>query len=92
MPENNEEILGQLEMLIEQTYKVEEEYKTLRSSYDHLQGTIENLIEFLPNALWVIYENGKIFTQYSRAKELSRLLDVMALEKIDYELNFEDQS
>jgi two-component system NtrC family sensor kinase/two-component system sensor histidine kinase AtoS len=92
MPENNEEILGQLEMLIEQTYKVEEEYKTLRSSYDHLQGTIENLIEFLPNALWVIYENGKIFTQNSRAKGLSRLLDVMDLHNSDYELNFEDQS
>lgn len=92
MPENNEEILGQLEMLIEQTYKVEEEYKVLRSSYDHLQGTIENLIEFLPNALWVIYENGKIFTQNSRAKGLSRLLDVMDLQNSDYELNFEDQS
>ncbi len=92
MPENNEDILGQLEMLIEQTYKVEEEYKVLRSSYDHLQGTIENLIEFLPNALWVIYENGKIFTQNSRAKGLSRLLDIMDLENSDYELSFEDQS
>ncbi len=92
MAENNEEILGQLEMLIEQTYKVEEEYKVLRSSYDHLQDTIENIIGFLPNALWVIYENGKIFTQNSRAKELSRLLDVMDLENSDYELNFEDQS
>ena len=92
MAENNEEILGQLEMLIEQTYKVEEEYKTLRSSYNHLQGTIENLIEFLPNALWVIFENGEIFTQNSRAKELSRLLEIMDWDNSDYELNFEEQS
>lgn len=92
MAENNEEILGQLEMLIEQTYKVEEEYKTLRSSYDHLQGTIENLIEFLPNALWVIFEDGEIFTQNSRAKELSRLLEIMDWNNSDYELNFEEQS
>jgi len=92
MPENNEEILEQLQMLITQTYKVEEEYKTLRSSYEHLQGTIENLIEFLPNALWVIFENGEIFTQNSRAKGLSRLLEIMDWDNSDYELNFEDQS
>lgn len=92
MPENNDEILEQLQMLISQTYKVEEEYKTLRSSYDHLQGTIENLIEFLPNALWVIFESGEIFTQNSRAKELVRLLDVIDWKNSDYELNFEEQS
>jgi len=92
MPENNDEILEQLQMLISQTYKVEEEYKTLRSSYNHLQGTIENLIEFLPNALWVIFKSGEIFTQNSRAKELSRLLDVMDWENSDYEINFEEQS
>jgi two-component system NtrC family sensor kinase/two-component system sensor histidine kinase AtoS len=92
MPDNNDEILEQLQMLISQTYKVEEEYKTLRSSYDHLQGTIENLIEFLPNALWVVFESGEIFTQNSRAKELSRLLDVMDWENSDYEINFEEQS
>lgn len=92
MAENNEEVLGQLQTLIEQTYKVEEEYKTLRSSYDHLQETIENLIEFLPNALWVIFEDGEIFTQNSRAKELFKLLDVMDWNNSDYEINFEDQS
>ncbi len=92
MSENNEEILGQLQMLIEQTYKVEEEYKTLRSSYNHLQETIENLIEFLPNALWVLFEDGTIFTQNSRAKELSRLLEIMDFHRSDYELSFEECS
>ena len=92
MPENNEEILEQLQMLIEQTYKVEEEYKTLRSSYDHLQDTIENLIEFLPNALWVLFENGEVFTQNSHAKEKAQLLEVMDLNRSDYEINFEECS
>jgi len=89
MAENNEEILGQLQMLIAQTYKVEEEYKTLRGSYDHLQGTIENLIEFLPNALWVLFENGDVFTQNSRASEQAKLLDVMDLTQSDYEISFD---
>ena len=92
MAENNEEILEQLQMLISQTYKVEEEYKTLRSSYEHLQGTIEDLIEFLPNALWVLEENGNVFTQNSRAKEFSKLLDIMDLNRSDYELSFEESS
>jgi two-component system NtrC family sensor kinase/two-component system sensor histidine kinase AtoS len=46
----------------------------------------------LPNALWVVFESGEIFTQNSRAKELSRLLDVMDWENSDYEINFEEQS
>ena len=92
MAENNEEILEQLQMLISQTYKVEEEYKTLRSSYEHLQGTIEDLIEFLPNALWVLEENGNVFTQNSRAKEFSKLLDIMDLDRSDYELSFDESS
>jgi len=88
MPDNNEEILEQLQMLIGQTYKVEEEYKTLRSSYDHLQDTIKNLVEFLPNALWVLFENGEVFTQNSHAKELSELINIMDFDKSDYEINF----
>lgn len=92
MPEDSEEILEQLQMLITQTYKVEEEYKTLRGSYEHLQGTIENLIEFLPNALWVLFENGDIFTQNSHAKEKAHLLNVMDLDRSDYEINFEECS
>lgn len=92
MPDNNEEILEQLQMVIEQTYKVEEEYKTLRSSYDHLQDTIKNLIEFLPNALWVLFENGDVFTQNSRALEQAQLLEIMDLSRSDYEINFEECS
>ena len=92
MAENNEEILEQLQTLIEQTYKVEEEYKTLRGSYDHLQGTVENLIEFLPNALWVLFENGDVFTQNSRASQQVKLLDVIDLTQSDYEINFDECS
>lgn len=92
MPDNNEEILEQLQMVIEQTYKVEEEYKTLRSSYDHLQDTIKNLIEFLPNALWVLFENGDVFTQNSRALEQAHLLEVMDLSRSDYEINLDECS
>ena len=92
MADNNEEILEQLQMVIEQTYKVEEEYKTLRSSYDHLQDTIKNLIEFLPNALWVLFENGDVFTQNSRALEQAQLLEVMDLSRSEYEINFDECS
>ncbi|MDF1881228.1 GHKL domain-containing protein [Sulfurimonas sp. MAG313] len=92
MADNNEEILEQLQTLIEQTYRVEEEYKTLRSSYDHLQDTIENLIEFLPNALWVLFENGEVFTQNSNASKLAQLLEIMDFTRSDYELNFEEGS
>jgi len=92
MPEDNEEILEQLQMLIKQTYKVEDEYKTLRNSYKQLQDTIENVIEFLPNALWVLFEDGTVFAQNSRALEQAKLLEVMNLDESDYEISFDECS
>ena len=78
----------ELKALIEQTYKVENEYISLRASYEHLQDTIEQIIEFLPNAIWVLNSDSSIFLQNSKAKELAKLLDVVTLEQNDYEISF----
>jgi len=74
----NKEVTPQeLELLINQTYKVENDFKELRSSYVSLQRTIEEVVEFLP-----------IFLQNSQAKELEKLLPVLKLDQNDYELMF----
>ncbi len=62
-------VLQSLESLIDQTYKVENEYKTLNSSYNSLEGLIKQIIEVLPNALWVINDDNSIFLQNSEAKQ-----------------------
>ena len=80
----------ELKTLIEQTYKVEEEYISLRASYGQLQDTIEQVVEFLPNAIWIMHEDKSIFLQNSKAKELEELLHVIELESNDYELSFEN--
>ena len=80
----------ELKALIEQTYKVEEEYISLRASYAHLQDTVEQVIEFLPNAIWVMHNDKSIFLQNSKAKELEELLHVIELELNDYEISFEN--
>ena len=36
----------ELQHLIEQTYKVEQDFVELKSSYNHLQETIEKVVEF----------------------------------------------
>ncbi len=76
----------ELKALIEQTYKVEEEYVALRQSYGHLQDTIEQVVEFLPNAIWILEEDGTIFLQNSKAKELRDLLPTLQREGDDYEI------
>ena len=80
----------ELKALIEQTYKVENEYISLRASYTHLQDTIEQVIEFLPNAIWVLESDKTVFLQNSKAKELGELLHVITLETNDYEISFEN--
>ncbi|MFA5214772.1 PAS domain-containing sensor histidine kinase [Sulfuricurvum sp.] len=82
----------ELKALIEQTYKVEEEYVSLRQSYEHLQSTVEQVIEFLPNAIWIIESDGSIFLQNSQAKELESLFETLRFDVQDYEVNFNERS
>ena len=82
----------ELKALIDQTYRVEEEYVALRHSYDHLQLTIEQVIEFLPNAIWIVEADGKIFLQNSQAKSLEQLLDILRYDEEDYEVSFDERS
>jgi len=82
----------ELKALIDQTYRVEEEYVALRYSYNHLQLTIEQVIEFLPNAIWIVEEDGKIFLQNSQAKSLEELFDILKYDEEDYEVSFAERS
>ena len=82
----------ELKSLIDQTYRVEEEYVALRQSYDHLQSTIEQVIEFLPNAIWIIEQDGSIFLQNSQAKVLKNLFEILQWDVEDYEVTFEERS
>ncbi len=68
-------VMQSLESLIEQTYSVENEYKSLKSSYESLEGLIKQIIEVLPNALWVLTPQGEVFLQNSEATELKAHLD-----------------
>lgn len=78
----------ELSLLIEQTYKVEGEFNELKTSYTHLQNTIERVVEFLPNAIWIINDDNSVFLQNSKARELLELLKLIKLKSDDYEVAF----
>ena len=82
----------ELNLLIEQTYKVEKEFNELKSSYAHLQDTVEKVVEFLPNAIWIVNSDNTIFLQNSRARELWKLLELLEYKNDDYEVKFQDSS
>lgn len=82
----------ELNLLIEQTYKVEKEFNELKASYAHLQDTIEEVVEFLPNAIWILDEEGNIFLQNSQAKSLGELFELLELKNDDYEVQFNSKS
>ena len=82
----------ELNLLIEQTYKVEKEFTDLKKSYAHLQGTVEKVVEFLPNAIWILNMDNSIFLQNSKAKDLDKLFALLELENDDYEINFNSSS
>ena len=59
---DNKEFLANLDKIIQVTNSVEKEHKELKELFF-------NVIEFLPNALWVFNEDGSIYLQNSQAKE-----------------------
>jgi len=61
IPKSSKELLENLETLIEQTYKVEKEFIELKN-------ILNGVIEFLPQALWVIDKNGEIIVSNSKTK------------------------
>jgi len=62
IPKNQTELLENLETLINQTYKIENEFIELKN-------ILNGVIEFLPQALWVIDKNGEIIVKNSKADE-----------------------
>jgi len=82
----------ELNLLIEQTYKVENEFTELKASYAHLQDTVEKVIEFLPNAIWVVNSDNTIFLQNSRARDLWELLNLLEFKDEDYEVLYETRA
>jgi two-component system NtrC family sensor kinase/two-component system sensor histidine kinase AtoS len=79
----------ELQLLIQQTFKVEDDFKELKKSYDHLQGTIEKVVEFLPNAIWILESDGTVFLENSQAKSLRALLSL--LESDEDEIHYDDR-
>ncbi len=82
----------ELALLIEQTYKVENDFSELKASYAHLQDTVEKVVEFLPNAVWVVNSDNTIFLQNSQARSLEALLKLLEYKMQDYEITFESRS
>jgi len=82
----------ELNLLIEQTYKVENEFNELKSSYSHLQDTVEKVVEFLPNAIWILNSDNSVFLQNSHARKLYKLLKELEYKDEDYEIEFEGRA
>jgi len=61
---NQKELLENLEILIQRTYEVEEEFKELKN-------ILEGVIEFLPQALWVVDNKGEIIVNNEKTKEFN---------------------
>jgi signal transduction histidine kinase len=89
--EEKQTLLSQLENLIEQTYSVEKEYIALTSSYNQLQHLVRQIIEALPNALWVLNEDGSVFLQNTEAESLDGLLPLLNLAESESEVAFDNR-
>ena len=81
----------ELNLLIKQTYKVENDFNELKASYDYLQDTVKKVVEFLPNAIWVLNSDKTVFLQNSKARGLWELLGLLELQEEDYEVNFKSR-
>ena len=65
--DDKEQFLKGLEEIIEHSYTLENEFKEMKN-------IIANVINFIPNALWVFDDNGEIFIQNSEAGKITPLI------------------
>ncbi len=89
---DKDELKLTLANLIHQTYVVENEYKELNKSYQDLRHVIEQIIELLPHAIWVLNNNKEISLQNSAAKKIPNLITKINMTKEDYEIDFENKT
>jgi two-component system sensor histidine kinase AtoS len=80
----NKDILANLEEIIASTHKAEEEFRQMKE-------TMNEVIEFLPNPLWVLDKSGEFFLINSEAKNLSNLYSKINHDKSDYEIEDDDK-
>jgi len=73
LPKDKSELLKNLETLIQKTYEVEEQFIELKN-------ILNGVIEFLPQALWVVDSNGEIIAQNSKAKKFNAIPQVGEIE------------
>jgi signal transduction histidine kinase len=66
LPKNREDLLKNLEILIRQTFEAEKEFKELKN-------LLNGVIEFIPQALWVIDESGEIIFQNSKTADFESI-------------------
>lgn len=66
IPSSQMELLKNLETLIQKTYEVEKEFIEFKN-------ILNGVIEFLPQALWVIDKNGEIIVRNSKADEFKAI-------------------
>lgn len=78
-------ILENLKTLIDQTYVIEQEYASLRKTFD-------DVIETQANALWILDNEGSIYLQNSKAENRHELFNTLHFDEKEYEQSFGDRS
>ncbi|WP_395003238.1 sensor histidine kinase [uncultured Helicobacter sp.] len=64
---DKQKVLDSLLELIQGTYQLEEEFKSLKNLYN-------NVLELLPQAIWVLEKDGKLFYQNNQAYAMPEVL------------------
>lgn len=69
-----------LQNLIKQTYLIQAEYEKLNASYTSLQDMVRNIIDAMPDALWVLNDDGSLFLSNTKASRLNNLFNEISKE------------
>ena len=67
-------LLDSLATLIQSTYGTEQEFKKLQNDFNSLKSLYEWVLELIPQAIWVIRDNGELFYQNAEASQINGIL------------------
>jgi len=90
--DEKKELLETLKKVIDHTYKLESEFKELESEFKELKSINSNVIDILPDALWVFDSNGEVIIQNNKAKIITSLITKINSNIPTSEIEFEGKT
>lgn len=84
---------SELEFIIQQTSKMDDEFRHIKEQHLQVSELFNGVIDLLPTAIWVVNEDGSVYLQNSKSKDIPmNLQEIDMINDHDTEIELADKN